>query len=300
MDDLPTLLGLQDGVITRQQALDRGVTRDAWAWRLKRKRVQRLLPGVVLTHTGDPTQRQKAWAACLYGGRDCSLSGDAALVEQGFKLSELKTYDLVIGPDRRVEPQRFPDGDRVEVRRVLHLPSWRTTRRELPLLNVPAAVLHAAAWAETDRAAEWRLAAVVQRRMSIPRLIRETLEQMPSLKRRRLILDVLLDVEQGAHAASELDFLRFLRRHRLPLPEQLQLKVRAGGTRYLDARYPRQRVTIEVDGAYHLEAAQWSSDALRTLQLVAALPGETVLRVTTAMLRHDEDEVAAALRTILG
>jgi len=168
------------------------------------------------------------------------------------------------------------------------------------MLAPHAAVLHAAALAPTDRAAEWRIAAVVQQRLSAPVLIREVLSCLPQLPRRPLVRAVLDDVELGAHAGSELELLRFLRRHQLPRPDSLQLKVRTGRrTHYLDARYERVRVTIEVDGAHHREAGQWELDALRTLRVTASLPGERVLRLTPGMLRHDGDEVAELLRVIL-
>ena len=161
--------------------------------------------------------------------------------------------------------------------------------------------LHAAAWAKDDRAAEWRLAAAVQRRLTAVPLLRLALAEQPRLPRRALIRVVLDDVELGAHAGTELAYLRFCRRHRLPLPDELQVRVRAGGsTSYLDARYRRQRVTVELDGAHHREVGQWEADALRSLRLVAELPGERVIRLTGAMMRHDGADVAPLLRAILG
>jgi very-short-patch-repair endonuclease len=68
---------------------------------------------------------------------------------------------------------------------------------------------------------------------------------------------------------------------------------------YLDARYRRQKVTVELDGSHHREVATWEADALRTLRVVAALPGERVVRLTPGMLRHDGPEVAQHLRTLL-
>ena len=129
--------------------------------------------------------------------------------------------------------------------------------------------------------------------------LRDVLAQMPALKRRALVLAVLDDVELGAHAGSELQFLRFCRKHALPLPDDLQLRVRAGSTHYLDARYRRQRVAVEVDGAHHREAATWEADLLRTLRLTAAMSGDRLVRLTPGMMRHDGPEVAAHLRTLL-
>ena len=123
---------------------------------------------------------------------------------------------------------------------------------------------------------------------------------MPRLRRRTLIAVVLDDVELGAHAGSELAFLRFCRAHGLPRPDELQVRVRSGAaTHYLDARYRRQRVTVEVDGAHHREVATWEADALRTLRVAAAMPGERLVRLTPGLMRYDGDEVAELLRRIL-
>ena len=112
---------------------------------------------------------------------------------------------------------------------------------------------------------------------------------------------VLADVRQGAHAQTELDFLRLLRRHGLPLPDRLQLRVRAGGKRYLDAWWERQRVTVELDGAHHRSAGTWDADTLRGNAVAVAQRHDRLLllRFTTGNLRHDEPQVVAQLRAAL-
>ncbi len=74
--------------------------------------------------------------------------------------------------------------------------------------------------------------------------------------------------------------------------------MRAGGTRYVDARYRRQHVSVELDGAHHREAGQWEAD-LRGLRVLLAQPGERVVRLTPGMLRHQGEEVARLLRELL-
>jgi hypothetical protein len=235
----------------------------------------------------------------LYGGRGAALSGDAALVQLGLERLVPRTLDVAVPLERRVRPARPVGGPAVVPHRVQGLQRWEHPGSGPALLTAHAAVLHAAAWAPTDRAAEWRLAAVVQSRLSAPRLIREALAQMPSLHRRALIREVLDDVELGAHATSELEFLRFCRRNGLPLPDELQVRVRAGGVRYLDARYRRQRVTVELDGAHHRPVGQWEADALRTLHVLASARDEQLVRLTRGNLRHDEPVVAQLLGQLL-
>lgn len=295
-------LARQDGVIARHQALTGGMSRHEWAWKLERGVWQRALPGVAIAHSGGTSERERAWAAVLHAGTDALLSGDTALRLAGFGAAKGRDLDVVVPTGRNVAGTTLLTEDKHEVvvHRVVRPDRWGRELRALPVMTAHAAVLQAASWAESDRAAEWRIAAAVQRRVTAVPLLREALLEMPRLKRRALVAVVLDDVELGAHAGSELQFLRFCREHRLTLPDELQVRVRTGRkTHYLDARYRRQRVSVEVDGAHHRDVETWEADALRTLRVAAAVPGEQVLRLTPWLMRHDGDEVAELLRVIL-
>ena len=294
-------LDKQDGVLARHQALSAGMTRHEWAWKLQCGYWQLAIPGVAIAHSGGTTERQRAWVAVLHAGRHALISGDAALSLLGLSLSRLRSIDVAVPRHQHIVGGLIGTETSLPlvVHRVSGLHPWRREVRGLPLAMSQAAVLHAAAWAEKDRDAEWRVAAAVQRRITAVPLLREALTTMPKLRRRALITVVLDDVELGAHAGSELQFLRFCRTHGLPRPDELQVKVRNGALHYLDARYRCQRVTVEVDGAHHREVATWEADALRTLRVVAAMPGEQVIRLTPGLLRHEGEEVARLLRRIL-
>ena len=299
------LVAEQDGVLVRRQALRAGLTEDQWQWRLDTGRWQPLLPGVVATHTGPVTSRQQAWAAVLACGSGACLSGDAALSALGMPLGELGVLHVAVPEDRVVVSRTLaPTGAtsvRVVPRRVKGLPGWRHPARLPPMVRVEAAVLHAAAWAVSDRAAEWRLAAAVQQRRVPVSDLRRALASMPRLRRHALVATVLDDVEHGAHAASELDFLRFLRRWRLPAPDCLQRPVRLGRLRYLDAWWESPRVAAELDGAHHRTVGDWESDLLRANDVLVAgrHDGTTLLRFTPGNLRHDGERVAAQLAAVL-
>jgi hypothetical protein len=220
-------------------------------------------------------------------------------------LGDLSAIHVAVPEDRLVVARVLTPvegrGVRVVPRRVTRLSDLRHPARQPPAVRVPAAVLHAAAWAVSDRAAEWRVAAAVQqRRVTVPDL-RQALAAMPRLPRRALVDAVLDDVEHGAHAASELDFLRFLRRWHLPRPDALQRPVRHGGLRYLDAWWERQRVVAEMDGAHHRLVGSWDDDLLRAngVQLVERHDRLLLLRFSAGNLRHDAALVAAQLREAL-
>lgn len=299
--DLDELLDRQERVISRAQAVAIGLSLAAWRHRLNTGRWQPCGDGVAIAHSGTPEPEQLDWAAVLHCGRDAALTGDAALVRFGAKRLTVVRHDVAIPAQRRAV-RRELDLLTVQPQRLRHLECWTAGHPHLPMVHVHAATLHAAAWAVDDEQAEHRLTLAVQQRLTSPISLRLVLAQMPRLPRRHLIGVVLDDVELGATAQSELDFVRFCRRHALPLPDELQLKVRASGTtRYLDGWYRKQRLSLEIDGAHHRWAAQWEADTLRSLQLAVAQKdtGERVLRVTRGMLRHHEQETAALLRQLL-
>jgi hypothetical protein len=296
----------QDQVIARWQALAGGMSAKTWDWRLGHT-WQCAVPGVAVAHTGQLTARQQAWVGVLHAGQGAALSGDAALRLRGLSGSGARdlrigpTLDVAIPDQRRAVGAPLAGAPRIVCHRVANLTLWHCSVEGLPTVNVHAAVLHAASWAVSDRVAEWRLAAVVQQGLSSPAMIRRRLQQMPRLPWRRLIRAVLDDVELGAHAGSELEFLRFCRTHCLPLPDQLQLRVRAAGTKYVDAHYRWQKLSFEIDGAHHRSAGQREADQLHTLELAVARrgSGNQVIRLSPGVLRHDAGRTAELMRLLL-
>ena len=290
------VLALQGRVIGRRQALASGMSAEAWRWRAARDG-QVLLPGVVVMHTGTPTFAERVQAAIVYGGDGAAVSGDALLhLRDPRRTPEPQRIDIAVRAGSQVAAVDF-----FRPHRCSRLPVFVHPAREPRQLRPAPGVLHAAAWAESDRAGEWRVAAAVQRRLVTVPQLRAALAELPALQRRRVLLLVLDDVELGAHARTELDLLAFLRRHGLPLPDRLQLKVRAGGVRYLDAWWERQRVVVEVDGVHHMLVGTWDADTLRANAVVVAHRADRVvlLRVTAGNLRHQEAELAGQFAAVL-
>ena len=302
--DLNDLLARQHCVLTRRQAFASGLTKHAWDWRLSSGRWQSLLPGVAVAHSGGLTDRQRLWAAFLYAGRGAALGGRTALCVVGtvlpWKFEGLPPIEVVIPHGRRVLDAELPDEGSVLIKRVHEPERWVHAWHGLAVVRPQHAVLHAVSWARSDAQAEFLLTSTLQQRKTAVPLVRDALSEMPELTRRALVREVLDDVELGVGAVSELRFVRMCRAHGLPLPDELQRKVRSGTrTHYLDARYKAMRLTIEIDGAHHRDAENWDADALRSLRVAVALPGEQLIRITTGMLRHHEAEVVALLRQLL-
>lgn len=294
---LTELLELQGGVVSCRQALDGRLTAEAWRWLRTAKRCQQLLPGVVVMHTGTATYAEKVQSAVLYGGEGAAVSGDALLhLLEPKRSREPELIDVAVAVSCQIAATEFFRPHRISRLEVLAHPV-RLPRQ----IRAAPGVLHAASWARSDRAAEWRVAAAVQSWLvNVPGL-REALVQLPRLKRRQAIRLVLDDVELGAHARTELDFLALLRRNSLPLPDRLQLKVRADGVRYLDAWWEAQRVVAEIDGVHHMFVRAWDDDTMRANAVVVAHLADRVvlLRITSGNMRHREPELAAQLRAVL-
>ena len=293
------LLTWQDQVLGREQALNAGMTKHMWDWRLAHGWT-RLGDGVAVAHRGTPTQRQLWWAAVIKAGAGALLSGDAALTACQLKGLKTSWIDVVVPSDRQVKDFTV-GGAQVRVHRVARPERWRTGVRGLPMTNAHASALLAGAWTKSPEVAERRIAQTVQQQLCAVVTFRATLKQMPKHPRRQLLLEVFDDVAMGAHAGSELRYLRFCRKHGIPEPDEMQVKVRTSGTRYLDARYKRQRVSAEIDGGYHRESETWDADALRSLELAVASreTRELQIRVTCFNMRHREASTAKLLRELL-
>ena len=84
----------------------------------------------------------------------------------------------------------------------------------------------------------------------------------------------------------------------LPEPDRQVLVRSPNGRAYLDVRWRRWRVVVEIDGIGHLRPDRWIEDSLRHNEI--ALSGDVVLRVPSLGLRLDPrrhlDVVERALR----
>ncbi len=278
------------------------MTEDAWQWKLDRGDWTPVLPGVVATHSGAASWDQRCWAAVVKV-EPAALSGDAGLVAWGMALKGVGVID-VARAGTAGKRWRIPDGPVIRPHQLT-----RFTQRValspagLPVVTAPLAVVHAVAWAQSPRAAEYRIAAAVQQGLATPAEIRQQVLGNGQLPRAEEALVVLEDVERGAHAMSELDFLTLCRTWRLPEPDELQVRVRIGGqTRYLDGRYRQQRVRIEIDGRHHMQVVQWEQDLGRSNDLAISSrgSGELQLRWSGSQVRHDQALVARQLRAALG
>jgi hypothetical protein len=133
------------------------------------------------------------------------------------------------------------------------------------------------------------------------RCLRAAVLAAPRARHRNALLLAVDDIDQGAEALSEIDFVRLCRRNGLPPPDQQAVRRDSTGRRrYLDATWrlrDGRLLVVEVDGALHLVPRRWWDDQLRQNDLT--LEGMLVLRFPSAVVRHEEALVVRQLRRAL-
>jgi hypothetical protein len=279
LTDLAGLLARQCGVVSRRQALDRGLQPHDLRRLERRRDLVRVLPRVYVDHTGAPTWLQRAWAAVLY-------AWPAALVGE----SALRAAD---GPGRPDRPGRAGRAGHAAVaihvgiapeRRILAVPGVvvvRTTGLEErarwnlgpPRLSYDDAALDVALAAGSEMEAIGAIARAVQSQRTTAVRMAQTLSTRSRAPRRAFLGGVLADVATGTCSVLEHAYLTGVERpHGLPKALRQVREVTASGVVYRDVKL--LGVPIELDGRLvHDTVEQRDRDFERDLDAMVAGTG---------------------------
>ncbi|MDX6233365.1 MAG: hypothetical protein QOH68_2380, partial [Nocardioidaceae bacterium] len=287
---------LQDGVISRRQARAGGLT-DADIRRLLRRREwARIHQAVFASHTGPTTWQQRAWAAVLVA-HPAVLFGESALraFDGPGRRGHDDTGDIHVGIDRDRQC-RVPDG--VVVHQIADFDAKSQWNLSPPRVKIEEAVLDVAAQARDDFGTVSVLAAAVQSRRTTASRILRALERRSRLPRRRLLREVLEDIEAGACSALEHAYLRRVERaHGLPSGLR-QVRASSRGPIYRDVVYDALGLAVELDGRVdHTESIDRDHDLERDLD--AALDELTTLRIGWGQVVGRPCSTAAKLATLM-
>lgn len=247
--DLPALrtrLAVQDGVISRRQALELGATPHHIRRQLRQRQWARVHDGVYVDHTGPLTWQQRAWAAVLFAAPAALCAESALRAANG---PGHRGHDDA-GPIRvAVERARTVSAPSdVQVHRLVGLQTRVQWNRSPPRLRIEEAVLDVAAAARDDFHAVATLADAVQSRRTTASRLLVTLGERSRIARRSFLESVLLDVESGTCSALEHVYLtRVERPHGLPRARR-QVRASARGPIYRDVVYQSQHTIVELDG----------------------------------------------------
>lgn len=281
------------GVWSRRELLGKGVSYDRISGRLRTRRWQEPLPGVIVTHGGPLDEYGRRVVALRYAGRGAVLSHRTAAALLGLRVPE-DLVDVTVPHGRR----------RISVAFVRTHQSRRggarCRRQGLWCTSAARTVVDVAGTMRELDDVRALVADAVQRGLTTVGSIGLELRQAPrrgsALSRRAFD-----EVATGARSAGEARFLELARTAGLP-PCTPNARVHAGGRWFrVDALWEAERLVVEIDGqAWHLGAAAWEQDLRRQNLLIAA--GYTVLRFPVRRLRDDPAgviaEVAAALANL--
>jgi very-short-patch-repair endonuclease len=249
----------------------------------------------VAVHTGRLSQQALLWAGTFEAGTRGVLDGTAALLAEGLQGFAVDRIRVSVPRGAKVYRSRA-----IDIRQTRRLvPSDVDERPGPPRVRPEVAAVRAALWAATDRQAALIISMVVQQHIAEADLIGRELLVVKRDRRRRFVERVVLDVMGGSESLGELDLMRECRRRHIPLPDRQVVRRGARGTYFLDARWARFGVVLEIDGIHHVHATQVVGDALRQNDVV--LEGDLVLRLPLLGLRVSPDaffvQLVQALRS---
>lgn len=279
----------QDGMLSRRQLLDAGMTRWQVVAELKAGRWKAHDTQSVCTHTGTPSAVALRWFAVFEAGPRSALDGVSALQAAGLKNFTADTIRVSV-----------PRGARVVRRQGLVVRQTRRLQRSdvidtgVSRVRPEIAAVRAALWAVSARQGATVLAMTVQQRIARPEAIAEAFLTVRRHRRKKFLESVIHDLLDGAQAMGELDFAALCRRHGLPAPDRQAVRHTSTGKAYLDVYWSRYRLVVEVDGIHHLAVPAVVGDALRQNEM--SLASDTVLRLPLLGLRVAPDEFMCQVR----
>ncbi len=264
--EIAWLFEFQRGVLSRTQALSCGVSPDALRHRYRPGGPwRRLLPGIYLTSTGEPTTEQLQTAALLYAGQSGVITGPAALHRYRLKAPETRRVDVLVPAGRQRVSRAF-----VVIHRTWRLPD--PEMRDLALRYAPPA-----------------------------RAVADTVVGLT--KRSEVRAVVASAVQQGRciRSPAEADFRDLIRKSGLPQPLFNPRLILDGKLLAVpDAWWPEAAVAVEIDSReWHLGPDEWEDTMRRHDRLIAV--GIRAMHVSPRQVRTEParilQDITDALRS---
>jgi very-short-patch-repair endonuclease len=287
------LAARQHGVVSTAQLRRIGLSRRAIECRVEAARLHPLHRGVFAVGHPETTREGLYLAAVLFAGEGACLSHRAAADLWELRASKEDEIDVTVPSDRRGDDTTCIHRDVLDARETMTRHGIRVTKPLRTLLDLAAMVDET----ELERA----IRQAVYRRLTTTALLVDAVHERRGRRGTKKLRQALVNLgEAPGLTRSELehDFLAFLRKHRLPMPE-LNIEMRINGHKIeVDCVWREQRLIVELDGrdAHHSLPA-FESDRARDAALLA--DGWPVVRVTSRRMRRDAKRLATELRTLL-
>lgn len=279
----------QGGVVSRGQLYAHGFTRAEVRAQVRAERWQLIGRHCLGMHNGPLTTEARHWVAALEAGPRAFIDGESALVLAG--LENYTPARIRVSVPRGAKIRHRPST--VDIRQTRRWAREDMEETGLPRSRVPVAAVRAALWAKSDRQAALLLTMTVQQGLAKVEALAAEMLRVRRHKRRAFLHDVLLDLAGGVRSLGELDVIRGCRERGLPEPDCQVWRKAPHGSYYLDLRWNRWKLVVEVEGIHHIWAQEIVKDAIR--QNTIALDGDTVLRIPLLGLRLCPDEFFAQI-----
>lgn len=286
---------LQEGLITRRQAIQVGMATSAIEWKLQSRRWRQVHWGVYATFTGPLSRRALLWAAVLYAGAGAMLSHESA--GELHKLVEVPMSAIHVTVPRR--------------RQVTPVKGLAVHRSDQPLrLAFPPGALPATLPEDTvidlaeaaddaDDVYGW-VTRAFGRGVTGDVKMRFAMNRRRNLRWRNELEEAITAGAGGAHSVLELRWDRDVERaHGLPLSQhQVPFRKKDGRRGYRDRVFTEWGVIIELDGRQaHPDEAR-GADKARDNAAAADGSGHT-LRYGWKEVRYEACETAVLTARVL-
>jgi very-short-patch-repair endonuclease len=282
-------------VVSREQLLDMGWSKDEISWRLRVGRLHRVHAGVYSVAPLKLLSRQGHWmAAVLASGPGALLSHRAAAALWG-----LRGYSG--GAIHVTAPRKSTSSKRIHRHFSQVPPDERTVEEGIPVTSVHRTIFDLAATTSVDDVVSMIKEAEYRNRYDRLSLW-NFLERYPGKRGSRNLRFALKRIteEPVGRKRSRLEerFAPFLRRYRLPLPRFNDWILLERKRYRVDCHWPGTGQIVELDGwEGHGTKSAFQDDRARDRALRVA--GYSVIRLTWAQLDSEPEAVASDLRQML-
>jgi predicted transcriptional regulator of viral defense system/very-short-patch-repair endonuclease len=287
------LADVQHGVVSRDQLLELGFSREAVDVRREAGRLHRLRRGVYAVGHRVVSREARWMAAVLACAEGAALSHRSAAALWGIRGPSSRAIEVTTGSKSRSHAGVH--------RHYAVLPVDEITEHEgIPVTTVPRTIFDLAA-VERPEAVESALRQAEFRQLHDRLSLRDLLDRYPRRRGARAVRLALARTEESTgQVASPLEerFLTFLDQYRLPRP-QFNAWLEVGGRRYrVDCLWRAARQIVELDGwEGHGTRTAFRDDRGRDRRLRVA--GYGVTRLVWSELEDEPAAIARDLRILL-
>lgn len=283
----------QHGVVSREQLRRIGLSKHEIDHRIATKRLHPIHRGVYAVGHRRLSREGRYVAAVLRAGEGAVLSHRAAADVWELRAMKEREIDVTVPTNRR--------GDEIVVIHQGMLATNDTMTKDGIRVTKPLRTLLDLATCIDEKELERAVRQAVYLRLTTTASLGEAVSASARGRGMRKMRNALRSVGEApglTRSDLEQDFLHFLRRHRLPIPE-LNVRLCIKDRRIeADCLWREQRVIIELDGRdAHDSTPAFESDRARDLALQAA--GWRTGRVTSHRMRGDGKRLAAEIRALI-